>query len=67
MRGDGEPLARIIHTGMGSTGDSPVPSGDSPLGRKGAWNTLSSLSIERVSPFRPASGRTRQVGGVFYP
>ena len=30
---------------MGSTGDPPVPSGDSPLGRRGAWNTLSSYTF----------------------
>ena len=48
-------LARTFHTQMGSTGDPPVPSGDSPLGRQGAWEE--SIIVEHRTRLSISSGQ----------
>ena len=54
------------YTQMGSTGDPPVPSGDSPLGIRHVEDSVS-FEPRGVASFRPASGRTRQAGGLCHP
>ena len=48
-------LVRKSHTQMGSTGDPPVPSGDSPLGREGARKH--SISVEHRTRRSVSSGQ----------
>ena len=49
------------------TGDPPVPIGDSPPGAEAERTTLSVSHAGRVRRDRPASGRTKQAGGLFHP
>ena len=52
----------------GSTGNLPVPSGDSPLGTGRRTNFSRRLfPVSATFPFRPASGRTAQASRLCYP
>ncbi len=66
----GEPvnLTRMFHTCLGGTGDSPVPPGHWPGGMRKARQRLACTHSHTASfPFRPASRRTEQAGGLFHP